>query len=400
MLSRFNISVSYSIFLVSITVLIILAVANSSISSSPPCKSEEIDLLPDISLTLLTKGLNQPLQLTHAGDKSGRIFVTEQPGTIRIIKDGVLIPKPFLDIRERVKSGGEKGLLSTAFHPSFKKNGRFFVNYTSNKGFRLHTIVSEFHTTPNSNKAQEKSEQIILEIAQPYSNHNGGQIDFGPDGYLYIGMGDGGAGNDPEGNGQKLSTLLGAILRIDVDKKEGRMNYTIPPDNPFEENLFTRPEIFAYGLRNPWRFSFDPLTGTLYAGDVGQNAREEIDIIKSGKNYGWNIMEGTICTPGVNPTCRSKGLTLPIIDYGRKEGISVIGGYVYRGTKIPALCGAYVYGDFGSGNIWALHYNNNKVAKNKLLLKTNISISSFGIDEVFELYVVDYGGSIYRIKER
>ena len=166
-------------------------------------------------------------------------------------------------------------------------------------------------------------------------------------------------------------------------------------------------KIFLHGRKSlpmaseiPWRFSFDPLTGTLYAGDVGQNAREEIDIIESGKNYGWNIMEGKICTPGVNPKCSSKGLTLPIIDYGRKEGISVIGGYVYRGANIPALCGAYIYGDFGSGNIWALHYNNNKVAKNKLLLKTNISISSFGIDEVFELYVVDYGGSIYKIKDR
>ena len=185
-----------------------------------------------------------------------------------------------------------------------------------------------------------------------------------------------------------------------VDKKEGRTNYAIPPDNPFDENLFTRPEIFAYGLRNPWRFSFDPLTGTLYAGDVGQNAREEINMIESGKNYGWNIMEGTICTPGVNPKCSSKGLTLPIIDYGRKEGISVIGGYVYRGAKIPALCGDYIYGDFGSGNIWALHYNNNKVRWNKLLLKTDLSISSFGIDEDYEVYVVDYEGSIFRVRSK
>ena len=384
----------------SINALIILAGANASIASSTPCKSEGINPLPDISLTLLTKGLNQPVQLTHAGDKSGRIFITEQAGTIRIIKNGVLIPKPFLDIRERVKSGGEKGLLSVAFHPSFKTNGRFFINYTSGKGLRLHTVVSEFRAEPNSNDAYEESEKIILEVAQPYSNHNGGQIAFGPDGYLYIGMGDGGAGNDPKGNGQKLSTLLGTILRIDVDKKEGRKQYAIPPDNPFEDSLFSRPEIFAYGLRNPWRFSFDPLTGTLYAGDVGQSAREEIDIIESGKNYGWNIMEGTICTPGVNPKCSSKGLTLPIIDYGRKEGITVIGGYVYRGTNIPALCGAYIYGDFGSGNIWALYYNNSKVAKNKLLLKANISISSFGIDEDYEVYVVDYGGSIFRIKGR
>ncbi len=401
MLFRFNISAFFFTFLVSITVLIILAAANSSIASSTPCKSEEIDDPQlDIYLTLLTKGFKQPVQLTHAGDKSGRFFITEQAGTIRIIKDGVLIPKPFLNIRERVKSGGEKGLLSVAFHPSYKKNGRFFVNYTSNKGFRLHTVVSEFRAAPDSNDAYEESEKIILEVAQPYSNHNGGQIAFGPDGYLYIGMGDGGAGNDPKGNGQKLSSLLGAILRIDVDKKEGRMNYTIPPDNPFEENLFTRPEIFAYGLRNPWRFSFDPLTGTLYAGDVGQNAREEIDVIESGKNYGWNIMEGSICTPGVNPNCSPNGLTSPIIDYGRKEGITVIGGHVYRGSSIPALCGAYIYGDFGSGNIWALHYKNNKVTWNKLLLKTDLSISSFGIDEDYEVYVVDYEGSIFRVRSK
>ncbi len=400
MLYRFKNIISFFTFLVSAAVLIIFVVVSPSIASSTPCKSAEIDPLPDVHLTLLTKGLNQPVQLTHAGDISGRIFVTEQAGTIRIVEEGVLILKPFLDIRERVKAGGEKGLLSMAFHPSFKKNGRFFVNYTSSKGLRLHTVVSEFRVTPDPNDAYEESEKIILEVAQPYSNHNGGQIAFGPDGYLYIGMGDGGAGNDPHGNGQKLSTLLGAILRIDIDNKEGRMNYTIPPDNPFDDNLFTRPEIFAYGLRNPWRFSFDPLTRILYAGDVGQNAREEIDVIESGKNYGWNIMEGSICTPGVNPNCSPNGLTSPIIDYGRKEGITVIGGYVYRGRNIPALCGAYIYGDFGSGNIWALRYKNNKVTWNKLLLKTDLSISSFGIDEDYEVYVVDYGGSIFRVRSK
>ncbi len=336
------------------------------------------------------------MQLTHAGDNSKRLFITEQAGVIRILKDGRLLSSPFLDIRKRVKSGGETGLLSVAFHPSFKKNGRFFVNYTSSIG-GLHTVISEFHTNGHFDFADAESERVILTVPQPFSNHNGGQIAFSQDGYLYAGLGDGGGGNDPLENGQNLATLLGTILRIDVDKREAGKEYAIPQDNPFMDKLNVRNEIWAYGLRNPWRFSFDPVTGLMYAADVGQSAREEINLIEAGKNYGWNTMEGSICTPGVSSSCNTTGLTLPISEYRRDKGISVIGGFVYRGSKIPDLCGAYLYGDFGSARIWALEYQNFKVKRKKLLLNTNFSISSFGTDEDFEIYVVNYSGSIYRL---
>jgi len=361
-----------------------------------PCKIRgAAPPLPEISLKPVAKGLENPVHITAAGNYSKRLFITEQAGVIRILKHDRILPVPFLDIRERVKSGGEMGLLSMAFHPKFKENGRLFVNYTSSTG-GLHTVISEFHASSNPDVADKNSERIILTIEQPFSNHNGGQIAFGPDGYLYIGMGDGGSANDPQGHGQNLSTLLGAMLRIDIDKKEIGLEYGIPDDNPFKKRPDARPEIWAYGLRNPWRFSFDPLTGVLYTGDVGQDEREEIDIVERGKNYGWNIMEGAICTSGVNPQCNTTGLTLPIIDYGRNNGISVIGGVVYRGHKIPSLCGAYIYGDWGSGKIWTLRHDGYKVAENRLL-DTKLSISSFGIDEAYEVYVIDHNGGVYKI---
>ncbi|MCP3678712.1 MAG: PQQ-dependent sugar dehydrogenase [Deltaproteobacteria bacterium] len=364
-----------------------------------PCVVQEETLppLPAVKLKSVAEGLNNPLHLTHASGGTGRLFVVEQAGLIRIVKRGTLLKKPFLDIRNRVSSGGEKGLLSVAFHPDFSENGRLFVNYTSSRG-GLHTVISEFHTGRSSDFADSGSERIILEVAQPFSNHNGGQIAFGPDGYLYIGMGDGGSGNDPKEHGQNLSTLLAAMLRIDVDRREDGREYGIPEDNPFKRRKRTRPEIWAYGLRNPWRFSFDPVTGLLYAGDVGQNAREEVDVIKGGKNYGWRIMEGAICTPGIRGVCNKKGLTLPIIDYGRSEGISVIGGVVYRGDDMPALCGAYLYGDWGSGKIWSLRYGDGGVTGQRLLLDTDLNISSFGTDENYEVYVVDRQGGIYRVE--
>ncbi len=366
-------------------------------SAGDPCKSKRVPPpLPDVSLHLITQGLHQPVHLTHAGDNSKRLFITEQAGVIRILKDGRLLPNPFLDIRKRVKSGGETGLLSVAFHPSFKKNGRFFVNYTSSKG-ELHTVISEFHTDSHLSFADVESERVILTVDQPFSNHNGGQIAFGPDGHLYAGFGDGGGGNDPLENGQNLATLLGTILRIDVDKKEAGKEYAIPNDNPFVAKLNVRHEIWAYGLRNPWRFSFDPVAGTMYAADVGQSAREEINVIEAGKNYGWNIMEGSICTPGISSKCDTTGLTLPIAEYTRDKGISVIGGFVYRGSKIPDLCGAYLYGDFGSGRIWGLQYQNLTVKRKKLLINTKFPISSFGTGEDFEIYVVNFSGSIYKL---
>jgi glucose/arabinose dehydrogenase len=361
-----------------------------------PCDTKEILPLPSIKLEIAAHGLKNPVHITHAGDGSRRLFITEQAGVVRILKNGKPLPTPFLDIREKVKSGGAMGLLSIAFHPEFKENGRFFVNYTSSSG-GLHTVISEFQVSNNPDVADTKSERIILTVDQPFTNHNGGQIAFGPDGYLYIGMGDGGSANDPHRHGQNLSTLLGAMLRIDVDKKDG---YGIPSDNPFKAQPNARPEIWAYGLRNPWRFSFDPLTGILYAGDVGQDNREEIDIIEQGRNYGWNIMEGFICTPGVNSKCDKTGLTLPIVDYGRDDGVSVIGGFVYRGHEIPGLCGSYIYGDWGSGKIWALRRDGDEVAENKMLLDTRLSISSFGIDEAYEVYVVDHNGGVYKVRAK
>ncbi len=352
-----------------------------------------------ISLEHIAGGLARPTGLFHAGDGSGRLFVVEQRGIIRILKNGVLEKKPFLDIRRRVTAGGEKGLLGLAFHPNFRKNQRFFVNYTASRS-RLHTVISEFSVGKLPDRADPARERILMTIPQPFSNHNGGEIAFGPDGYLYIGMGDGGAGNDPQGNGQNLKTRLGKMLRIGVDPGKDGKAYTIPTDNPFARSRTVAPEIWATGLRNPWRFSFDSLTGDLLAGDVGQSAREEINLIRKGGNYGWNIMEGMLCTPGVNPRCDQRGLERPLFDYPRSEGVVVIGGRVYRGRALPKLIGAYLYGDFGSGRIWMLRYKGDRVTEHKLLLETDRRISAFGEDEEHELYIVDYSGEILKIIAR
>ncbi len=369
----------------------------SGLLSAPSCTKEGKDI-PFVRIKRIADGLKKPVGLFNAGDGTGRLFIIEQEGIIKIWKDGRILKRPFLDIRDRVVSGGEKGLLGLAFHPDFKKNRRFFVNYTTERN-GLVTMISEFMVSDSDpDIALRQSERTILTIPQPYGNHNGGNIVFGPDGYLYIGMGDGGSANDPHGNGQNLKTLLGKMLRIDVNRIEKDKAYAIPPDNPFVQESSALPEIWAYGLRNPWRFSFDPVTGLLYAGDVGQNAREEIDIIKKGGNYGWNIMEGMICTPGVNPRCKREGLELPILDYPRSTGISITGGFVYRGRDIPELCGAYIYGDYGSGRVMALRYDmKDGVTKTKTLLKTRLRISSFGEDEDHELYIVDHRGQIFKI---
>lgn len=393
----------FLVLIVLVLALFLTQHAAGAPSSSVPSK-ESTPSFPQIRLQSvfepvikrLMRRLHAPVELTHAKDGSGRLFIVEQRGTIRILKNGKLSKKHFLDIRERVTNGGEKGLLGLAFHPEFSKTRRFFVNYTSAKK-GLHTVISEFTVGNNPEEADETSERILLTISQPFSNHNGGKIAFGPDNYLYIGMGDGGAANDPEGSGQDLSTLLGKMLRIDVDKKSGRKPYAIPPDNPFISEANAVPEIFAFGLRNPWRFSFDNTTGLLYVGDVGQNAREEINVIRKGRNYGWNIMEGTVCTPRVNPKCNKKGLDLPIHDYPRSEGTVVVGGYVYRGKAIPGLSGTYIFGDFGNGRIWGLEYDGNKVTHHRLLFNTDLSISALGNDEEGELYVVGLGGEVLKI---
>ncbi|MBI3804010.1 MAG: PQQ-dependent sugar dehydrogenase [Nitrospirae bacterium] len=350
---------------------------------------------PAVRLESIAKGLSQPLGLFPAVDGSGRLFIVEQGGTIRVWEKGAILERPFLDIRDRVTAGGEKGLLGLAFHPKFSENRRLFVNYTSPEG-GLHTVISEFKAGDPLTEADPKRERILLTIPQPFANHNGGNIVFGSDGKLYIGMGDGGAANDPRGNGQNLGALLGKMLRIDVDSQTVGKGYGIPPDNPFVSQSSAAPEVWAYGLRNPWRFSFDPTTGLLYVGDVGQDDREEIDVVHKGGNYGWNVMEGTICTPGVNPVCDKSRFEPPILDYPRSDGITVIGGYVYRGSAIPFLAGAYLYGDFGSGRVWMLRYDGKKVIEQQLLLDTKRRISSFGEDAARELYLVDYAGEVLK----
>lgn len=347
-------------------------------------------------LVAVGDGFKHPVQLTHAGDGSGRTFVVEQEGRVLVMRDG-RPAETFLDLRSKVYHGGECGLLSIAFHPKFRENGRCFVNYTSaERG--LDSIVSELTVPKGGQKAEPASEREILRLAQPYPNHNGGMQLFGPDGFLYIGFGDGGAGGDPHGHGQNLSSLLGKMLRIDVDTRAPGLAYGIPADNPFVGTPGARPEIWAYGLRNPWRFSFDPATGTLWCADVGQNRFEEIDVIERGKNYGWNVMEGAHCFKPESG-CNTQGLTLPAKEYGRKKGVCVTGGHVYRGKAVPDLAGAYIYGDFGSGRIWSLRLSGGWVKEDRELMHSKKPISSFGTDEAGELYVVTYEGRVWQLKK-
>ena len=337
---------------------------------------------------------SQPVGIVSSGAGSNSLFVIEQPGTIRVFENSqtVATSSIFLDLSNRVLYGGEQGLLGLAFHPNYAANGYFYVDYVVDNPRR--TIVSRYTvSTSNPNQAQSDSELVLLEIAQPFTNHKGGQLAFGPDGYLYIAMGDGGSGGDPFGNGQNRAVLLGKILRIDVNTPSGGRNYGIPADNPFVGNtLGYMEEIYAYGFRNPWRFSFDTLTGRLWVGDVGQSQREEIDIVERGLNYGWNIMEGSLPYAGGSQV----GLELPVWEYGRDQGIAIIGGYVYRGPTATALTGSYVYGDYGSGRIWALTIGSTGTPSNTLLDDTTLQISSFGLDGNGELYVCAFDGKIYR----
>ncbi|HEV8340252.1 MAG TPA: PQQ-dependent sugar dehydrogenase [bacterium] len=351
--------------------------------------------LPGIRLTRVVGGLDAPVYLTHAGDRTGRLFVVEQGGAIRIIRDGSLLPRPFLDISARVISGGEMGLLSVAFHPRFASNGRFFVNYTAN-GDRLRTVIAEYRVSDDDPNVASRTERVVLTIDQPYRNHNGGLNLFGPDGMLYIGMGDGGSGGDPHNNGQRLDTLLGKMLRIDVD---GGTPYRVPPDNPFVGRAGARGEIWAYGLRNPWRFSFDRRNGRLFVADVGQNAWEEIDLLERGGNYGWRIMEGAHCFRPQNGCDRDR-LALPIAEYGREGGCSVTGGFVYRGSRIRDLVGRYLFADYCSGRLWMLTEGAAGRWTMNTLLDSGLRVSSFGEDQDGELYVVDHGGAVYRIVAR
>ncbi|MBD3229541.1 MAG: glucose sorbosone dehydrogenase [Candidatus Lokiarchaeota archaeon] len=339
---------------------------------------------------------NSPTGIYTSPDSTNRLFVLEQIGIIKVFNNSELANKSsiFLDLSSKVYSGGELGLLGLTFHPNFTENGYFYVYYTTTGP---KSVISRFSINNSDiNKGNITSEQIILEIAQPYPNHNGGQIAFGPeDGYLYIALEDGGNSGDPDGNAQNKSSLLGSILRIDIDSGSP---YAIPNDNPFYGNSEGwREEVWAYGLRNPWRFSFDEQTSMLWAGDVGQNSWEEINIIEKGKNYGWNIMEGEHCY--LSDNCNTTGLQNPIFEYNHQFGNSITGGFIYRGTLLdPILTGKYIYGDYGQGKIWALEYESGSVKSNSLIIYTALAISSFGIDKQNELYFCSMDGYIYQIE--
>ncbi|MBT8400444.1 MAG: PQQ-dependent sugar dehydrogenase [Rhodothermia bacterium] len=343
---------------------------------------------------------SRPIDLQDPGDGTGRLFVVEQAGVIKVFSNNPSAPqaKTFLDIRNRVDdSGNEEGLLGLAFHPNYATNGYFFVNYTSNNPNA--TVIARYSVSDTDpDVADANSEEVLLTIGQPFGNHNGGQVAFGPDGMLYIAVGDGGSGGDPMEHGQNLTTLLGTILRIDIDNASGNLGYAIPSDNPFTGNQQGyREEIFAYGLRNPWRFSFDTTTGSLWTGDVGQNRFEEIDIIDSGKNYGWNVMEAFECFGSSG--CDTTDLVLPVHAYPHESGnASVTGGHVYRGSTLPDLVGTYVYADFSSGRIWGLTAAGGSFV-NELLVDTSVNISSFGVDSSSELFICAFDGRIYRLMD-
>ena len=374
----------------------------AALAVTPPEPMVAQPLAP-VSLEPAFPGLefDRMVLLTYPEDGSGRLFVVLQSGRIVVFENdpGVESAETFLDIRERVNdAGNEEGLLGLAFDPAFAENGYFYVNYTASEPRR--TVVSRFSVSAGDpNRADAGSELVFLEVAQPYRNHNGGHVAFGPDGMLYVGPGDGGSSGDPRGNGQDASTLLGSILRIDVSVLDETGGYAVPPDNPFAGgDGSARPEIWAYGLRNPWRFSFDRETGDLWAADVGQNRYEEIDLIKPGRNYGWNVMEGAKCFRPTN--CDTRGLEMPVAVYGRDGGCSVTGGYVYRGRRLPTLYGAYLYADFCSGKIWALRHDGVAVTEQMLIADTGLSISSFGEDASGEVYVLTFEGAVYRFAGR
>ena len=319
--------------------------------------------------------------------------MVEQAGVIRILQNGAILPTPFLDIHLRVTFSGEMGLLGVAFHPGFAQNQRLYVNYVRTIGVQKlrQSVIAEYQVSAgDANQADPASERILLTVDQPYDNHKAGQVAFGPDKFLYIGFGDGGNGGDPHGNGQNLQTVLGKMLRIDVDHTAGGLPYAIPVDNPFVGGGGL-PEIWAYGFRNPFRFSFDTVTGKQFVGDVGQSLYEEVDIVQKGGNFGWNVMEGLHC---YNPSsgCDMTGLVLPIAEYSHSEGDAVIGGCVYHGTGIPTLTGSYVFGDFGAGTIWRLTQDSTGAWHRVVLLSGGPNMSSFGRDAAGELYVLNYGG--------
>lgn len=370
-----------------------LAACNDSTSSGqnqpPPDSSDQIVLTP------VATGLSSPLYLTApAGD--ARLFIVEKTGAIRIVKDGALLPEPFLDLSDAVSGGSEQGLLSMAFHPDYASNCFFYVDYTDTDG---NTQVVRYSVQAgNPDAADPASAKTILTVEQPFANHNGGLLLFGPDGMLYIGLGDGGSGGDPFRNGQDLGTLLGKILRIDVDAGDP---YGIPPDNPFVGRAGARGEIWAYGLRNPWRFAFDAEAGLLYIADVGQGAWEEVNVVPmdaGGLNFGWNIMEGTHCFDA--SSCDQTGLTLPVHEYSHDDGCSITGGYVYRGSLAPSVRGQYFYSDFCAGFLRSFTFDGTTASNPTSWAVGNIgNVQSFGEDAAGEMYILSTNGTAYRVEE-
>ncbi len=352
----------------------------------------------DVALATVVEGLDFPVHLS-APSGDARLFVVEKSGRIRIVENDALLPEPFLDVSGEVSGGSEQGLLSVAFHPDYGSNGRLFVNYTDRAG---DTRVVEYRVSSDPGRVDPGTARTLLTVEQPFSNHNGGQIAFGPDGMLYVGMGDGGSGGDPRGNGQDRSTLLGALLRIDVD---GGDPYAVPADNPFVDEADARGEIWAYGLRNPWRFAFDRQTGDLYVADVGQNRLEELNAVDGagrGLNYGWNVMEGDECFEP-RSGCDRSGLTMPVAVYGHGDGCSVTGGHVYRGEAIPELQGLYFYSDFCSGFVRSFRFAGGAATDPREwpeLAPPGGSVSSFGEDAAGELYLMTSEGGVFKVVPR
>ncbi|MEW6117496.1 MAG: PQQ-dependent sugar dehydrogenase [Nitrospirota bacterium] len=373
------------------SVLLLFAAGLLFLNTAEPQTGEK---WPGITTRVHVRGLTSPTHITHAGDGSNRLFVTEQRGRIMIVKSTTVAKTPFLDITGKVSCCGERGLLSIAFPPGYRDKRYFYINYTNKSG---DTVIARYQLSADPDRADSGSEEILLTIKQPYANHNGGQLAFGPDGYLYIGMGDGGSRGDPHNNGQNPAALLGKILRIDVES--GASPYAVPKNNPYMNKRGYRPEIWALGLRNPWRFSFDRKTGDLYIADVGQELYEEIDFqpasSRGGENYGWNIMEGNHC---YRPApCDRSGLTAPVAEYDHSQGCSVTGGMVYRGPKFPQLQGIYFYADYCSGRIWGLR-RSRAAWQTNLLSDTDHAISTFGEDEAGNLYFADHrSGTVYAI---
>ncbi|MCA9859319.1 MAG: PQQ-dependent sugar dehydrogenase [Thermomicrobiales bacterium] len=354
--------------------------------------AQGVDGLP-IGFEPIFDGLSSPVGYVDANDGSGRFFIVEQDGRVLVSNGGELLDTPFLDIRTTISTGSEQGLLSIALDPGFGDNGRVFVSFTDTEGDSQ--VVRYSVRADDPNQLDPETAVTILSLDQPYPNHNGGDIVFGPDGYLYLGFGDGGSQGDPENRAQNPSELLGKILRIDVGGDQEP--YGIPADNPFVDDSSFAPEVFAWGLRNPWRLSFDRETGDLWIGDVGQSAIEEIDLIPtgtSGQNFGWNIFEGTECYAG---ECDESGLTMPVEQYTHEYGCSVTGGYVYRGASIPDLVGTYLFADYCTGYLWGLVPNGDGTYTATDFIETSMNPSSFAQDASGELYILDLNGGISRV---